>query len=237
MHLKAIKLRSDRFPANDVYPFNLPFCGEVRRLEFNTKVVLFVGENGSGKSTLLEAIARKANIHIWKGFQRSRYNKNRYEESLYQFLELDWQNRNVPGAFFASELFKSFSELLDEWASSDPGILEYFGDRSLLTLSHGQSHMAFFRSRFGRPGLYLLDEPETALSPATQVELCSLINALPDDGEAQFIISTHSPILLALNRATIVDLDSPGLDNVEFHETSHYKIYRDFFRSIETPDR
>jgi predicted ATPase len=232
MHLDRIDFRPDDFPVSDTYPFNLPFFPAVTSIPLSGPAVMFAGDNGSGKSTVLQAIARSAGIHIWSGFQRTRYHKSPYEEALHFFCTPVWTNGPVDGAFFASELFKGFARLLDEWASSDPGVLEFFGARSLLTLSHGQGHMAWFRSRFSRVGLYLLDEPETALSPATQIELLAILREAIAEGNAQFIIATHSPILLSLEGATIVDFDSPDLATVEFLDTSHYRVYRDFFANL-----
>jgi len=111
-------------------------------------VTFFVGENGTGKTTLLKAIARKCNIKIWQSTQRTRFQKSPYEEMLHTALDVEWVNGKVPGSFFSSEIFQNFSEILDEWASTDPGLLEYFGGRSLMKLSHGQSLMSFFKSRY-----------------------------------------------------------------------------------------
>jgi predicted ATPase len=192
-------------------------------------VTFFAGENGSGKSTLLKAIANRANIHIWKGFQRSRYVKNKYEEQLYRYITLKWIDGIVPGAFFAAEIFKNFSQLLDEWASTDPGVLKYFGSKSLLVQSHGQSHMSFFEHRFSLKGLYLLDEPENALSPKTQLRLLEIIHKAMQTGEVQFIIATHSPILLSLKGASILSFDAESIEEIDYRDTENYKIYKEFF--------
>lgn len=229
MHVRSVEIKRELFPDPEIYPYHLPCLAGDSSLELGPGTTFLVGENGSGKSTLLSAIAKRADIHIWKGFQRSRYQRSPHEDALFQFLSLHWTDAPVPGAFFSSELFKNFSRLLDEWASSDPGILEYFGSRSLLTLSHGQGHMAFFRNRFFRSGLYLLDEPETALSPSTQLELLALLEEAGASGDAQFVIATHSPILLSVRGARIIDLDSPGFHAIPYRETQHYRVYRDFF--------
>lgn len=232
MHLDRCIINSDAFPERDVYPFSLEVLHSTESIDFTSPVTFFAGENGSGKSTLLQAIARRANIHIWKGFQRSRYVKNKHEEQLYRFLTLEWSNGLVPGAFFAAEIFKNFSQLLDEWASTDPGLLEYFGSKSLLVQSHGQSHMAYFEHRFGIKGLYLLDEPENALSPGTQLQLLEIIKKGAASGDAQFIIATHSPILLSLEGARILSFDTAPIQEIDYRETEHFRIYRDFFDNI-----
>lgn len=228
MHINKLTIHHDLFPNNSTYPFNLEALRRTDEVRFTSNVTFFVGENGSGKSTMLEALARRANIHIWRGFARARFRKSKFEESFYSFIKLEWNDGLVPGAFFASEIFRNFSQLLDEWASTDPGVLEYFGGKSLLTQSHGQSHMAFFENRFRLPGVFLLDEPENALSPKTQLEFLGVLSRAST--QAQFVIATHSPILLSLNGASIISFDHIPLTEIAYHDTSHYKTYEGFFR-------
>jgi predicted ATPase len=228
MHLTSVTLHPERYPAADAYPFRLPVLRETRRIEFRTPVTCFVGENGSGKSTLLEAIARRCGVHIWREAARPRVEHNRWEERLHEFLDAGWAAGPVPGSYFGAGGFRTFAELLDEWAAADPGQLAYFGGHSLLTLSHGQSLMAFFRSRYRLRGLYLLDEPEAALSPATQVELVRLLDREGRAGHAQFVIATHSPILLACPGAALFSFDVAPLAAVRYEETAHVRVYREF---------
>lgn len=233
MHVSQCSIHSETFPQIDTYPFSLRLLRTTKSVSFTSPVTFFAGENGCGKSTLLKAIAHRANIHIWKGFQRSRYVKNRYEEQLYRHITLKWTDGIVPGAFFAAEIFKNFSQLLDEWASTDPGVLKYFGNKSLLTQSHGQSHMSFFEHRFGLKGLYLLDEPENALSPKTQLRLLEIIRKALQRNEVQFIIATHSPILLSLKGAAVLSFDAESIEEISYRDTENYKIYKDFFSNNE----
>jgi len=232
MHVSGCRIHADTFPAEDVYPFNLDVLQKTELISFNSPVTFFVGENGSGKSTLLRSIAHRANIHIWKGFERSRYMRNKYEEAFYRHLSLEWVNGLVPGAFFAAEMFRNFSQLLDEWASSDPGVLRYFGNKSLMVQSHGQSHMAFFEHRFSLKGLYLLDEPENALSPKTQLKLLDVLKNAMAANHSQFIIATHSPILLSLGGARILGFDTVPIAEIDYKETEQYRVYRDFFQNL-----
>jgi predicted ATPase len=234
VHVSQIKIDRDSFPPHDGYPFSLEVFRHTRSISLSSPVTFFVGENGSGKSTLLKSIAQRANIHIWKGFDRSRYKKNRYEDQLYRHIRLEWANGLVPGAFFASEIFRNFSQLLDEWASTDPGVLDYFGKASLMTQSHGQGHMAYFEHRFGLKGFYLLDEPENALSPKTQLRLLSVLESGMRSGVAQFVIATHSPILLSLPGARILSFDASPIDEVSYKDTEQYRVYRDFIRNSES---
>ncbi|MBI9085648.1 MAG: AAA family ATPase [Desulfobacterales bacterium] len=227
-HIKQVTLRHGEFPTTQHYPFNLPIFNQTKSLLFDTPITLFVGENGTGKSTLIEALARACGIHIWCSSGTARYQVNLYEKRLHQCLRVEWSNGLIPGAFFGSEIFKDFAKLLDEWAISDPGQLKYFGGRSLVTQSHGQSMMSYFRARYKIKGIYLLDEPETALSPRSQLELMEIIGESSRAGHAQFIIATHSPILLACAGATIYSFDHVPVKAIEYEETEHYQVYRRF---------
>lgn len=228
MHILNIRLLPDRYPARDLYPFNLDIFRATDRLGLAGPVTFFVGENGTGKSTLLRAIAMKCNIHIWEGLERTRFHYNPYERELHKYIELEWSEGPVPGSFFASEIFRNFAVNLDEWASMSPATLDYFGGQSLMEQSHGQCHMSFFRNRFKLRGLYLLDEPENALSPGRQIELLALLNEMASLGHAQFIIATHSPILLALPGANIYSFDRAPISTIRYEDTEHFRIYREF---------
>jgi predicted ATPase len=233
VHLRRISLAPEKYPTRDYYPFNQEILRKTRSLEFTSPVTFFVGENGSGKSTLLEAIAHKCRIHIWKDRERIGYENNPYEDHLYRFMEVEWTNGAVPGSFFSSEFFHHFVQNLDEWAASDPGMLRYFGGKSLNAQSHGQSLMAFFRSRYQIKGLYLLDEPETALSPRSELMFVKLAKEMSNRGHAQFIIATHSPILLACPGALIYSFDEIPVKKVPYEATEHYRIYKDFMENRE----
>ncbi len=228
MHLKEVTFHSLKYPQKDCYPFNLPLFHNTKRLTFDMPVTLFVGENGTGKSTLLEALAVACDIHIWRDTQRSRPDYNPYEDKLYQYISVGWANGRVPGSFFGSKVFQFFAELLDEWAAADRGQLSYFGGKSLTTQSHGQSLMSFFRSRYRIKGLYLMDEPETALSPRSQIELLNILEDMSADGHAQFVVATHSPILLACPEASIYTFDKSSIEHIQYEQTDHYRVYKDF---------
>jgi predicted ATPase len=134
----------------------------------------------------------------------------------------------VPGSYFGSQNFSHFARKLEEWAVNDRPMLEYFGGKSLITQSHGQSLMSYFESRYQRKGLYFLDEPETALSPRTQVDLLNLIIRESGKGHAQFVIATHSPILMACPGAKIYGFDGPEIAAVQYEDTDHYQLYKAF---------
>jgi predicted ATPase len=228
VHVRGVSIHGDRFPTRERYPFNLPIFHRTERVVFESPVTFFAGENGTGKSTLLEAIAHQCGIHIWRDTQRSRFELNPYEDSLRDHISVHWVDGPVPGSFFGSSVFQYFTQVLDQWAAADPGQLDYFGGRSLVTQSHGQSMMSYFRNRYRIKGLYLMDEPETALSPQTQLALLEILATMGHAGHAQFIVATHSPILLACPGAVIHAFDDPPIRPVSYEDTAHYRIYRAF---------
>lgn len=228
MHLTEIRLFPQTFPQGDRYPFHLPVLRQTERIPLDSPLTFWVGENGAGKSTLLRAVAMKCRIHIWKYEETVRLESNPFEELLYRFIDVAWSNGKVSGAYFDSELSRGFAQHLDEWAHADPGVLEYFGGKSLLTQSHGQSLLTYFKHRYRIKGLYLMDEPETALSPRSQLELLAFLQQMAAAGHAQFIIATHSPILLACPNAVIYSFDHTPLKRIAYEQTAHYRIYKDF---------
>jgi predicted ATPase len=233
MHLKSVRLYPERYPVQDRYPFDQNILRHTPEIVFRSPVTVFAGENGTGKSTLLEAISHKCGIHIWAEQLTLRLESNPYENTLHRYLEVEWANGKVPGSFFGAGIFRQFVRLLDEWARTDPGQLDYFGGKSLVTQSHGQSLLSFFRSRYRVRGLYLLDEPETALSPRSQLELLHILRAMSAAGHAQFIVATHSPLLMACPGCTILSFDRDSVEPVEYEETDYFKIYRDFLLDRE----
>lgn len=228
MHLKSVTCHPQGFPTRDHYPFNLPIFHQTDRIVFDTPVTLFVGENGTGKSTLLEAMAKKCGIHIWRDPERWRVQYNPFEVKFHEHISIEWVNGRVPGSFFSSSVFQDFIEMLDEWASNDPGQLKHFGGKSLVAQSHGQGIMSFLEARCRIKGLFLFDEPEAALSPKTQLQLLEVIKEMASAGHAQFIIATHSPILLACPGATIYSFDHVPIKPVHYKDTDHFQVYKRF---------
>jgi len=233
MHLRSVKLFPERYPVTNRYPFNQQVLNRTRVITFSSPVTVFAGENGTGKSTLLQAISHRCGIHIWQEAPGMRLESNPYESHLYRYLDVEWADGRVPGSFFGAGIFGQFVRLLEEWAVTDPDQLDYFGGKSLKTQSHGQSLMSFFRSRYRIRGLYLLDEPETALSPKSQLELLGILREMSAAGHAQFIIATHSPLLMACPGAEILSFDGSFIEPVAYQETDHYRIYRDFLENPE----
>ncbi len=229
MYLSKVSINSDRYPSRRVYPFNIPILNTTAELVFSRPVAFFVGENGSGKSTLLEAISRKCSIHIWNQPRRHVAHNNPYETRLADYITVTRANGNVPGSLFRAETFHDFADFLDDVALCDPGRLKYHGGRILNTLSHGEGILSYFSTRYHLKGIYFLDEPETALSPKSQITFLNLLQDLEAGGQAQFIIATHSPILLSHPGAQIFSFDLPYIQEVAYEDTTHYKVYKQFF--------
>ena len=231
MHLRKVTLMPEKYPSRDHYPFNLPNLNATTTVPFNRDITFFAGENGTGKSTLLKAIARRCNIHIWEPEEGRRVDYNQYEQILYRYISVEWVDGVVPGSFFSSAIFEYFANILDEWAFASPKTLDYFGGKSLMVQSHGQCHMSYFENRYKLRGLYLLDEPENALSPKTQLQFLNLLKAMTEQGHAQFIIATHSPILLAAQNSTIYSFDNSPIQEIAYEDTNHYQIYKEFLNN------
>ncbi len=234
MHLRSVSLSPKERAGREFYPFCLRLFQKAYDIEFHAPVTFFVGENGTGKSTLLEALANRCGIHIWENTTESRVEANPFEKSLHNCLTVRWTEGPTPGAFFSGEMFRDFARYLEEWSVDDPGALAYFGGRSLLSQSHGQSLMSYFKARYCREGLYLLDEPETALSPRSQLELLKILADAGHSGKAQFVIVSHSPILLGCPGAMLYSFDNHSIAPIHYERTDHYRIYKDFMAARET---
>lgn len=212
------------------YPFNLPAVRYLDSLPLHPKVTYFIGDNGTGKSTLLEAIAVAAGLNAEGGSRNFSFSTRPSHSSLHAYLRLVKSYRRPRDSFFlrAESFFNLSTEIerLDEGPGGPP-IINSFGGRSLHEQSHGESFFALFLKRFGGGGLYILDEPEAALSPVRQMALLSIIHRLLSKN-SQFIIATHSPIVMAYPEATIFLLSEERIAAVSYEETDHYRVTRDF---------
>ncbi len=215
------------------FPFNLPFLSNGLELEFACNVTFLVGENGSGKSTLLEAIAEGCGFNPGGGNRNHRYARHATESSLVEALRFSWMPKVTDGFFLRAESFFNFATYLDEIADDDPGVLAAYGGKSLHQQSHGESFLSLFVNHFSK-GIYILDEPEAALSPNRQLAFLALMHELESSGKAQFIIATHSPMLLCYPDCEIFSLDGERIRLVKAEETEHYRITREF---LENPER
>lgn len=224
--LKSIRT-IESFVDSDQYPFNIPAFTEGINIDLRSNVTFFVGENGSGKSTLLEAIAENCGFNASGGNRNHNYSCHETESNLASALRFSWFPKVTTGFFLRAESFFNFATYIDELASDEPGLYGAYGGKSLHKQSHGESFLALFENRF-KKGIYILDEPEAALSPKRQLSLLVLINELEKSGKAQFIIATHSPIILSYPGAVLFSLDGDNLEEVDYKETDHYIVTRDF---------
>jgi len=236
MYLKSVAIDSDTFPINDQYPFNIPILHSTRRIEFTSPLTFFVGKNGSGKSAILDAIARKSGFLPWGGTKTHRVHDNPYETQLANHLKLTLQPRHSYGFHFRAEAFLNFAASLDDIILDDPARDYYFGGKSLNIVSHGESFLTFFKSYSCQlDGLYLFDEPEAALSPHNQLEFARILLDFLQNGNGgkQFIIATHSPIVMACPGAHILTFDAESVRPIDYKLTEHYKFYREFLTKPE----
>jgi predicted ATPase len=226
--LTHVEMRDDRVTPG-VHPFDLPVLSQGLELRVESPVTFFVGENGSGKSSLLEALAWSAGFASQGGDRSHRYSEGEEGHLLGRALKLAWRQKGVGGFFMRAETFFNFAEYLEKVGST----FMAYGGQPLNQQSHGEAFLAVFRNRF-EDGLYLLDEPEAALSPQRQLAFLGILHELTAAGVAQFIIATHSPILLAFPGATILSFDGDRLERVGYRETEHYRITKDF---LDAPER
>ncbi|MFZ1387364.1 MAG: AAA family ATPase [Thiolinea sp.] len=210
---------------DEQYPFSIPAVQAIGSIEFHPNVTFLVGENGSGKSTILEALALGLGFGAEGGTKNVQFKTVESTSSLHQALRLV---RGVPkprdGYFLRAESFFNVASYMDE-----TGYLSAYGG-SLHTRSHGEAFMAVLLNKLRGDGIYLLDEPEAALSPNRQLAALHAIHQLVEN-HSQFIIATHSPILMAYPHAKIIQFDSTGVREVAYEETEHYAITRDFLNN------
>lgn len=226
MFLRSVEILSKAEERNpNSYPFTIPAIKHLDILEFKRNVTFFVGENGSGKSTILEAIAYQCGFNTAGGGKNNIYEVDASRSILGDHVRLSWMPKITNGFFLRAETFYHFASHLD----SLPESLPYYGGRSLHEQSHGEAFLSLFKHRFGKKAIYLLDEPEAALSPARQLALMRVIKDL--DQEAQFIIATHSPILLGYPDAQILNFDVQPVGEIRYEDTLHYIITRRFLEN------
>lgn len=227
-YLKRVWLDRSRVQDDSVYPFCLPFLQKGFELEFDHAITIIVGENGTGKSTLLEGIAALAGHDEaggGKGYMPVDHSRalEVMGGNLAQALRASWLPKITRGWFFRAESFFTVARYLDEAAISSGGSPPDF-----LSHSHGEGFLRFFEERCNRQGLYTFDEPESALSPARQIEFLKLLRRMEQSNICQVIMATHSPILMAFPGARLLRLTKYGLDAVRLEDTEHFRLLREF---------
>lgn len=213
------------------YPFNLPSLQGLSEIHLDKAITYFVGENGSGKSTVLEAIAKSAGFNPEGGSRHNTFSTTDTGLSLDAHFRLSWLPKVTNGFFLRAESFFNFSTYIDELAKDgDPRAYAAYGGRSLHQQSHGEAFLSLFTHRFRSKdkALYLLDEPEAALTPMRQLALLRILWEHEQTGQSQFIVATHSPVLLGYPRANILTFDTSPLSSIAYEETDHYIITKEF---------
>ncbi|MGF1580126.1 MAG: AAA family ATPase [Gemmataceae bacterium] len=220
-YLRSMRLKREMVASFVGYPFCLPAVKELEELAFHPKVTFLVGENGSGKSTLLEAVAIASHLNPEGGSNNFRFRTRSSHSELYRFLELAWRRTPLDRFFLRAESFYNVATEVE-----NIGMFAAYGGL-LHEQSHGESFFSLFTNRFRGDGLYLLDEPEAALSPNRQMSLLTLMHDYCRQG-SQFIIATHSPIILAYPDALIYHLSDQGVNEILYEDTEHYRVTKMF---------
>lgn len=261
IHLRSVSLMRERIGAASGYPFELPLLRELNELPLASPVTIFVGENGTGKSTLLEGIAAAVGA-ITVGAESILTDRTLASaRALAKCLRLTWQKKTARGFFLRSEDFFSYAKRLSEMRTEMEGRLEElkeeYRDRSILAQSqvvtpyrnslhameqrygrdldansHGESYLKLFQARLVPNGLYLMDEPEAALSPTRQLAFIAMVKDAVAEG-GQFIIATHSPILMAQPEATIYSFDQLPPASVAYEDLEHVQLMKAFLNCPE----
>lgn len=227
-YITEVKLKRDKVPSFDEYPFSLNAVKNLDALKLHPKVTFLVGENGSGKSTLLEAIAIAFGFNAEGGTKNFRFDTQPSHSILNEYISLiKGIKKPKDGFFLRAESFYNVATEIDRL-----GVVPSYGGKSLHAQSHGESFLSLVLHRFSGSGLYLLDEPEAALSPSRQMSLITRIHDLIKKN-SQFIISTHSPIIMAYPDSWIYTLTDNGIEKVSYPETEHYQVTKDFINNYK----
>jgi predicted ATPase len=240
--IESISLATERVPGFDRYPYNLPAVTGLARLgtlPLHPCITFFVGENGSGKSTLLEAMAVYLELNAEGGSKNFKFATRETHSPLHESLRMMFnRGRRARDTFFLrAESFYNVATDIEKQpvtAHDRQSIVRSYGAIPLHEQSHGEAFLTMFTKRFGADGLYLLDEPEAALSPTRQMSLLTQLHDLTTIGLSQLIIATHSPIVMAYPNAWIYSFSQSGISRIEYRQTEHFKVTKQF---LDRPER
>ena len=230
--VKRVSLKRDKIKDFNDYPFNIEIIKNFDELNFKSQVTFLVGENGIGKSTFIEALAVTLGLPAEGGTENFRYNTNYTTSILSDFLTVETYNKAKTKFFLRAESFYNFSTEVQRLVEEDGYVWLYdsYGG-NLHECSHGESFLRLVENRFTGNGLYILDEPEAALSPQRQLSLLCYIDQLVKEG-SQFIIATHSPILMGYRDGVILDLNN-NFKEIDYKDTEIYSIYKMYLNDYE----
>jgi predicted ATPase len=221
-YIREFRLRRDKVPGFDDYPFSLPVIKSLETVQLHPKVTFLVGENGSGKSTIIEAVAEAVGLNVEGGSKNFFFSTRAHESPLGQYLQIVRGIEREKDCFFLRA--ESFYNVATEIENRG---LEY-GDKSPHRQSHGEAFLATVTHRFFGKGFYVLDEPEAALSPQRQLAFLAALHVHVTEKKSQFLIATHSPMILAYPDSKIYALDESGIRETAYEETDHYRTTRSF---------
>lgn len=227
-YIRRLEMIWDRVQNRDEYPYNLPAIRSLAELKLHPQMTFLVGENGSGKSTLLEAVAVAYGLNAEGGSHNFTFSTRASHSSSFEAIRLAKEPTTPADSYFVRA--ESFYNLATEVERL--GGISY-GDAPLHEQSHGESFFALFENRLSNHGLYLMDEPEAALSPTRQIAFLALLRDLIRNG-SQLVIATHSPIIMAYPDAWIYHLTSRGIERIAYEDTEHYRITHRFLSSPQS---
>ena len=229
--LKGIRLKAKEGTDRNHYPFNIPALRDFKELPFESPVTFFVGENGMGKSTLIEAIAIAMNFNPEGGTANFKFSTSDSHSELFDYLTpIRGAKRNRDGFFLRAESFYNTISYMDTVNDAGKNIYDYYGGKRLHEVSHGEGFMNMLNHRCRGNSFFIFDEPEAALSPFSQIKMLVRMHQLVTE-DSQFIVSTHSPILMAYPGATIYQLTENGISQIDYDKTEHYMLMKYFLNN------
>ena len=217
------------------YPFSLDLYNKGFDLKFSKPITFITGENGSGKSTFLENLALQIGFNVLGGNKNHNYYDKKIHDNsgLMDSIKLIWKKKTNDGFFFRAESFFHFVNYVDDLAEENGQyIYRSYGGKSLQEQSHGESFLALFQNRFNK-GLFILDEPEAALSPERQLSLVAILDRLSKTNNCQFIIATHSPILISCPNSELFEIENGALQKKNYKDSKQFTLYKDFVSNPE----
>ena len=238
--VRDVTLLREQVPGFDVFPFCVSAIQHLEKLALHPAVTFLIGENGCGKSTLLEALAVAFGLNPEGGSINLRFSSRSTHSNLHNFLRLTRGVESPRDAYFLrAESFYNVASQIDDLDEnpddvrySPPPLINSYGGLSLHNQSHGESFLALFINRFGGRGFYVLDEPEAALSPTRQMAFVSRLHQLVTE-RSQFVIATHSPVIMSYPNAKILSLDEAGMHTIEYEDTEHFAVMKQFMTNHE----